>query len=306
VLWRERRGWRKPDLGLALWLGAGAASIVLAGYAARETWRQLRDSKVLVRNFYGALRVDEFSDYHRKIRELNHGTIIHGIQFLNPLFRHEPTTYYAWDSGIGLAWRTLADKGPLRMGVIGLGAGTLAAYGRAGDTIRFYDINPAVIRIAKSQFTYLTDCPAHVDVALGDARLSLAREPSQQFDILVIDAFSGDSIPVHLLTREAFQIYWRHLKPEGVLAVHISNHYLNLAPVVQLAANESHKQAWQIDNDADDPAQIFTATYVLVSSRAGFFDQLLFRGQLIAIQVPPSLRPWTDDYSNLWQVLKLK
>jgi hypothetical protein len=306
ALWRERRQWRKPDLGLALWLAAGAGSIVLAGYAGRETWRQLHDSKVLVRNFYGALRVDEFIDYHRKVRELSHGTIIHGVQFLSPLFRNEPTTYYGWSSGIGLAWRTLAEKGPLRMGVVGLGAGTLAAYGRGGDTIRFYDINPAVIRIAKREFTYLADCPAHVDIVLGDARLSMASEPSQRYDILVIDAFSGDSIPVHLLTREAFELYWRHLKPDGVLAVHISNHYLDLAPVVQLAANEWHKQAWAIDSDPDDPAEIFTATYVLVSSRAGFFDQLLFHGQLTGIHVPPGLRPWTDDYSNLWQILKLK
>ena len=306
ALWRERGRWKKPDLGLALWLAAGAATIVLAAYTGRETWRNLRNSRLLVRNFYGALRVDDLTDYHRKIRQLNHGTIIHGVQFLNPLFRPQPTTYYGWSSGIGLAWRSLADTGPLRMGVIGLGSGTLAAYGRSGDTIRFYDINPAVIRIARTQFTYLADCPAHIDIVLGDARLAMAGEPTQRYDLLVIDAFSGDSIPVHLLTREAFQIYWRHLKPYGILAVHISNHYLDLAPVVQLAANESHKQAWEVDNDADDPAQIYPATYVLVTSRPGFFDHLLFHGSLTGIQVPPHLRPWTDDYSNLWQVLKLK
>jgi len=306
TLWRGHKRWKKPDLSFAAWLIALAASLVLAVYAGRETWRDLRHTHLLVRNFYGALRVEDFTDFHRKIRQLNHGTIIHGVQFFSPFFRHEPTTYYAWDSGAGLAWRTLSPTGPLRMGVIGLGAGTLAAYGRAGDTIRFYDINPAVIQIAKTEFTYLADCPAHIDIVLGDARLSLAREPSRQFDLLMVDAFSGDSIPVHLLTREAFQIYWRHLKPNGVLAVHVSNHYLDLAPVVQLAANESHKQAWQIDNDNDDRAQIYTSTWVLLTSRPGFFDQPLFRGQLTRIGVRPRLRPWTDDYSNLWQVLKLK
>ncbi len=306
ALWREHKHWSKPDLALSLWLAALAATIVLAGYAGRETWRNLRDARLLVRNFYGALRVDDFTDYHRKIRELTHGTIIHGSQFLNPLFRHQPTTYYAFTSGIGLTWSALSSSGPLRMGVVGLGTGTLAAYGRSGDSIRFYDINPAVIHIARTQFTYLSDCPAHIDIVPGDARLSMAREPSQRFDILVIDAFSGDSIPVHLLTLEAFALYWRHLKPDGVLAVHISNHYLNLAPIVKLAADQLHQQAWQIDNDNDDPAEVFTSTYVLVSNRSGFFDSPLLRGELTQIDVPAHLRAWTDDYSNLWQVLKLR
>ncbi|HTU43872.1 MAG TPA: fused MFS/spermidine synthase [Bryobacteraceae bacterium] len=306
ALWREHKRWTKPDLSLALWLAALAATMVLAGYACRETWYNVRDSRLLVRNFYGALRVDDLTDYHRKIRELTHGTIIHGVQFLNPLFRHQPTTYYGFTSGIGLTWNALSAAGPLRMGIVGLGAGTLAAYGRSGDTIRFYDINPAVIRIAQTQFTYLADCPAHVDIVLGDARLSLAREPSQRFDILVIDAFSGDSIPVHLLTREAFQIYWRHLKPDGVLAVHISNHYLDLAPVVELAAEQFHKQAWQVDNDSDDPTEVYASTYVLVSNRPSFFDQPFFSGLLTRIDPPPGLRAWTDDYSNLWQILKFK
>jgi SAM-dependent methyltransferase len=306
ALWREHNRWAKPDVSLAVWLAALAATAVLAAYAGRETWRNVRDARLLVRNFYGALRVDDLTDYHRKIRELTHGTIIHGVQFRNPLFRHQPTTYYAFTSGIGLTWNALSSSGPLRMGVVGLGAGTLAAYGRGGDTLRFYDINPAVVRIAQTQFTYLADCPAHVDIVLGDARLSMSREPSQRFDILVVDAFSGDSIPVHLLTREAFQIYWRHLKPNGVLAVHISNHYLDLAPVVKLAAEQFHQQAWQIDNESDDPAEVYTSTYVLVSNRPGFFDQPLFSGQLIRINAPPRLRAWTDDYSNLWQILKFQ
>lgn len=304
ALWRDRHGWKKPDFGFGVWLSALAATLLLSAYACRETWRDVRDATLLVRNFYGALRVEEFMDYGRKIRQLSHGTIIHGVQFVHPLFRHQPTTYYAFTSGAGLAWTKLARSGPLRMGIVGLGAGTLAAYGRAGDTLRFYDINPAVIQVARTRFTYLSDCPAHVDISPGDARLSMAREASQHFDLLVIDAFSGDSIPVHLLTREAFQVYWRHLKPDGVLAVHISNHYLNLAPVVKLAAEEAHKQAWQVDSEGDDAAEVFASTYVLVSSRASFFEDRLFSGELARIDVPAGMRPWTDDYSNLWQILK--
>jgi len=306
VLWRERAAWRSPNLGFALWMFALSASFLFAVYVAKRTWMEARSSRLMVRNFYGALRVnDEKSGIHMA-RDLMHGTITHGIQFLDPVLRHFPTTYYAHNSGIGLTWRVLARSGPLRMGVVGLGAGTLAAYGRGGDVLRFYDINPLVIDIAKNQFTYVYDCAAHVDIVLGDARLSLAREPNQQFDILVIDAFSGDSIPVHLLTREAFAIYWRHLKPNGVLAVHVSNRYLNLSPVVMLAAKESGKRVFEVDNDDDDNREIYGANYVLVTSRPNFFDQPEFRGRLLAINVPTNLRTWTDDYSNLWQVLTYK
>jgi SAM-dependent methyltransferase len=192
------------------------------------------------------------------------------------------------------------------MGVIGLGAGTLAAYGRGGDRLHFYEINPLMQAIARTQFTFLSDCPAHVDVALGDARITLSREKPQNFDILVVDAFSGDAIPVHLLTREAFALYWRHLKPDGVLAVHVSNRYLDIPPVVQLAAQKSAKSAWLVDNEDRDLSGIYGASYVLVTSRDGFSKQPLLRGKLKRIAVPAHVHEWTDDYSNLWDILDAK
>ncbi len=303
VFWRERLHWKKPQLIRPLWMGSLACTVVLCGYVSHQIWKQRRSAIFLGRNFYGALRVDDTIDHHNRIRELTHGTILHGIQFLQPELRHRPTSYYARNSGIGLAWYALAPGGPLKMGIVGLGAGTLAAYGRAGDTLRFYDINPLVVKIAKEQFTFLSDCPSHVDIVLGDARLSLASEPPQRFDILVIDAFSGDAIPVHLLTREAFHLYWRHLKPDGVLAVHVSNRYLNLAPVVALGTIDSGKQVWRIDNADNDLQEIYSSTYVLASSRRNLFSNALFHGLLEKIDIPRGLRPWTDDYSNLWQVL---
>lgn len=306
VLWRERDRWKKPDLGFALWMGALTGTVILAAYAGRETWHELRSATVLRRNFYGPLRVEDLTDHQNQIRELSHGTIIHGLQFREPMLRDVATSYYSRDSGIGLTWRILERGGPVRMGIVGLGAGTLAAYGRAGDTLRFYEINPLVIELAKTQFTFLSDCPAHIEIVPGDARLSLAREPNQRFDVLVIDAFSGDAIPIHLLTREAFAIYWRHLKPDGVLAVHVSNRYLNLAPVVLLSSKGFGKQVWEVDNEDDDPHEIYAASYVLATSRANFFDDPLFKGELLTIDVSPGLRAWTDDYSNLWQVLNYK
>ncbi len=303
VLWRGRSSWNDPVLQLRLWQIAGGGAIVLAGFAFAETWRTVGSARLLARNFYGALRVQDEVDRKRIVRVLNHGSITHGVQFLRPELSHLATTYYARDSGVGLAWRTLETAGPIRMGVVGLGAGTLAAYGRAGDTLRFYEINPLIVQIAQNQFTYLSDCPAHVDLVLGDARLSLAAEPSQKLDLLVVDAFSGDAIPVHLLTREAFRIYWRHLKPDGVLVLHISNRYLTLGPVIKLAAEESGTQAWEVDSDDNEVQEIYGASYVLVTNRPGFFTSALLKGRLSNVTVPPGMRPWTDDYSNLWQVL---
>ncbi len=289
-----------------IWCGALAAGVLLGVYVVREAWRGQHSAVLLARNFYGALRVEDETDHGRKVRELSHGTITHGAQFLDAGLSHQPTTYYGRNSGIGLTWRVLEPSGPLRMGIIGLGTGTLAAYGRSGDTLRFYELNPLMASIAHSQFTYLSDCPAHTEVALGDARLTMARESPRRFDILVVDAFSGDAIPIHLLTREAFAIYWRHLQPNGVLVVHISNRYLKLAPVVKLTAQEFGKPAWQVDSDDDDLKEVYGASYVLVTSRPAFFDHPLFRRKLLPIAVPDHLRGWTDNYSNLWQLLDFK
>jgi hypothetical protein len=268
-------------------------------------WEELRNSVARERNFYGTLLVEDLQDDEHKIRQLSHGTITHGVQILDANFRRVPTTYYGRESGAGLTWRVLEKQGPIKLGVVGLGAGTMATYGRKGDTIRFYDLNPLVIKIARQYFTFLADCPAHVDVALGDARLTLAREPSQEFDMLVIDAFSGDAIPVHLLTRQAFDIYWRHLKPNGVLAVHISNQYLNLAPIVLLDAKARSLPAWQVDNDEDDSISVDAASYVLVTKRAGFFANPLMQERLRTISVPAHMKPWTDDFTSLWPILRI-
>jgi SAM-dependent methyltransferase len=305
LFWRERQSWWHRQIPRAVWCAAAAGSALLTFYGARETWLELRYSVVNARNFYGALLVEDLQEDEYKIRELSHGTITHGLQILEPRLRHVPTTYYGRESGIGLAWRVLETQGPLKVGVVGLGTGTIAAYGRGGDTLRFYDLNPLVIGIARQDFTFLGDSPAHIDIVLGDARLSMAREVSQQFDILVIDAFAGDAIPVHLLTRQAFNIYWSHLKPDGVLAVHVSNHYLDLAPIVELDSKTRSLPAWKVENDADDSIQVYNSTYVLVSRRAGFFEDPLLSDRLAGITVPKNMQPWTDDFTSLWRILKL-
>jgi len=173
--------------------------------------------------------------------------------------------------------------------------------------MEFYDINPAVIHIAMTDFTFLSGSPARIEVVPGDARISLSRQASQQFDLLVLDAFTGDAIPVHLLTREAFALYWKHLRPDGILAVHISNRYLNLAPVVARSAADFHKQAMRIEDGSDEATNTSASVYALVMNRPDFFASPAFRDHVALIeplQPDPNFQPWTDDYTNLFRILK--
>ena len=280
---------------------------------------QSEGARLSARNFYGVLRVIDGDipnvvvvkdagaqplDDDPRYRRLMNGTINHGIQFLAADRRREPTSYYSRESGIGVALKSAEKRGALRVGVIGLGAGTIAAYGRPGDAYTFYEINPLVIRIADDQFTFLKDSPANIHIVLGDARLSLESEPPQAFDVLAVDAFSGDSIPIHLLTLEAFELYFRQLAPEGILAVHISNHYLNLQPVVEAAANRLGKEAVIVSNQDDHSKGIYASVWILIGNRPGLFDQLEFEN---AFRVPMDAKRqelWTDDYSSLFKILR--
>ena len=288
---------------LRLWLPAGVAALAtLTG--AGLTVRQFYDGTVLsARNFYGTLRVFDWNTGSPgTARSLAHGVIVHGTQYLAPALRRRPTEYYGPASGVGHAMAALQrNPAPLRIGVIGLGAGTMAAYGRRGDVVRFYEINPAVIDIAEHQFSFLRDSPARIELARGDARLTLAAEPVQNFDLLVVDAFSGDSIPVHLLTREALDVYLRHMKPGGLIAFHLSNLYLDLVPVVQRLAQAGQLSARLIEADDDDDFNS-PSSWVLVSTDA----RSLAARQIasVAKPIPPNAtRLWTDDFSDLLRFL---
>ncbi len=293
--------WRRPMPLVGAALTAG-----LVIYVTVEVRQSLADYPIMVRNFYGSLKVRDTGSAAESdsVRKLVHGTIDHGEQFLNPQRKRMPTTYYGPKSGVGLAIRERQPSGPMRVGVIGLGTGTLAAYSRPGDYYRFYEINPLVIDLASHSFTYIKDTMAKVEIALGDARLSLEREQPENFDVLAVDAFSGDSIPVHLLTREAFVLYFRHLKPGGALAVHVSNKYLDLQPVVLMAADTLHLRAMVVDTSDEDNNAIFGATWVLVTARPELFESALLKPVAATMERKKSMRLWTDDYSNLFQILK--
>ena len=260
--------------------------------------------RLSVRNFYGVLRVKEYGaeGETEHLRRLLHGTIMHGEQYMTGLARRDLTSYYQVTSGIGKAIAAKQAAGPVRVGVIGLGTGTLAGYGRKGDVYRFYEINPAVVTIAKRDFGYLGDSEATVEVALGDARLSMEREPPEKFDVLAVDAFSSDSIPVHLITKEALAVYFRHMKPEGIVAFHVSNRFLNLGPVVGQIARVSGAFAVSIyEKGEGDKTQ---SDWVLVSRDPKALEDKVIKDVSEPVEEKPQWRLWTDDYNNLVQILK--
>ncbi len=280
-----RAGWPQR----LLWTATTATMAIVAG---AQVYAYHHNARLVARNFYGALRVVESGG----VRRLYHGTIEHGSQFINPARRAFATTYYGPPSGVGLALRFCCGEAK-RVGIVGLGAGTLATYGRAGDQFRYYEIDPEVIRLARSEFSYLGDTAANVQIQEGDARLSLDREPPQMFDVLAVDAFSGDAIPVHLLTEEAFAVYRRHLKPSGILAIHISNQYLDLAPVIGRLA----PGAVVVQSEKDQLLDLASATWVLNTTDSGFLSRI----ESVARPIPArSLRRWTDDYNNLFEALR--
>jgi SAM-dependent methyltransferase len=288
-------------LSLAVLLG-------IAGCAAYDSMRYQRDVRVASRSFYGVLRVKQYGvdGDESQLRRLVHGAIMHGEQFMHESRRGMLTTYYHQDSGIGGAIRSLGER-PARVGVIGLGVGTIAAYGRPGDVYRFYEIDTRVMRVALHEFTYLADSKAKIELALGDARLTLEREPPRRFDVLAVDAFSSDAIPVHLITREALGVYLRHVEPDGIVAFHVSNRFLDLIPVVARLAKENGAHAVLVRDDPDEEEdyQRSRTDWVLVSRDAAALKrkEIVERGA-VDPEERSDWRTWTDDYSNLIQILK--
>jgi spermidine synthase len=304
VLWNEAI----PKIGV--WVPRFlliVAVSALAVYLTRKEYEDLKGYHLVVRNFYGALKVrDDDPGTESAQRNLLHGTINHGNQLLAEDRRYTTTSYYGENSGLGRAIRALQERGPVRIGSIGLGAGVTTNYGRKGDYLRVYEINPLVEKIAQTEFSFYPHSPADKKILMGDARLTLEAQEPQNFDILSVDAFSSDSIPIHLLTREALELYFKHLKPNGVLALHISNRYLDLAPVCAAGAKYLNKTATVVSDDGEGGNYLNSSTWVLLTSDKSLTDSPAFIG---ANTYPPNLpekfRPWTDDYSNIWQIVNL-
>jgi predicted O-methyltransferase YrrM len=302
--------WRRWPAGVPSWVRWNAllltptAWLMLIGILEFPPEAAGVKTILAVRNFYGPLEVTtrHMQGAAGDVMELQNGNIVHGRQFVAREKSCEPLSYYMRTSGVGVAIEELAKAGDLKIGVIGLGAGSLAGYARAGDTVRFYEINPLVRDIATDVFHFLP-CAANHSIEMGDARLVLEREAPNNFDILAVDAFTGDAIPVHLLTQEAFALYWRHLKPGGVLAVHVSNTFIDLAPVVSAAAAQSGKAARAITAFAAEDSGFSHSIWMLVTDDPAFFDRPAVVQTMTAAPVAPG-RAWTDGYSDLWRALR--
>ncbi len=264
------------------------------------------------RSYFGIYTVlDHGGD---KTRLLSHGTTVHGMQNLTPGHETDPTSYYAPKSGVGLAMR-LVTSPAARVGVVGLGAGTLACYARPGQDWRFYEIDPAIATIAKDpkRFVFLSRCLPHVPIVIGDARLSLAEAPAGGLDVLVIDAFSSDAVPMHLLTREAFAVYQRALAPNGLLMVHISNRYIQLEPVLAGAAEAGGWTSAVRDYHASDDDVAHnraTSLWVALSHDPALIAQLTARSAAEGnpwrpVQQRPGFAAWTDDHASILPLLRL-
>lgn len=268
----------------------------------------LNGSLSVTRGFYGVLKVNENDQDNPDLHHLTlqHGATIHGLQYLHPDRKKDPSSYYTSTSGIGRLLRTHKPDGGRRVGAVGLGSGTLAAWGRAGDTFRFYEINDDVARLATSTFTYLKDSQAKTELVMGDARLSMEREPDQQYDVIILDAFSSDAIPVHLLTLEAFGHYQRHLKADGAIVVHVSNRYLDLHPVVYRLAEKIGFPAVTIDDNdvAYEDAGFYGSDWIILTRNTALLEQPLIKDLTSPpVEYPSRIMYWTDERSDLLSLL---
>jgi hypothetical protein len=304
-----------------------SGTVVMSVRAAQQIRADLAGELYIQRNFYGVVRVQardfrsavpirvgslgqDITSYRRLA--LVHGVTIHGFQFQDAPLRDLPTAYYGATGGGGLAVLHHPERGRgMRVGVLGLGIGTLAAYGQPGDVYRFYEINPAVVRLAEGWggfFSYLSESAAAVEIVPGDARLSLEAELDaggpQGYDVLALDVFSSDAIPVHLLDSQAFAVYIRHLQPDGILAVHISNSHLDLTPVVWTLADAYGLARLLIDDPGDGIITQRSLWMLLAREPSVLADPAIAERAKPMEGYAPRLRLWTDDYNNLIQILK--
>ncbi len=298
--------WTRGNLSVRIPLMAlllGGLTAVAASVIGKDQF-----TSATLRNFYGILRVKENMDTKGAFRLLTHGTIRHGFQYLRGAKHDWPTSYYGPHSGAGIVLQALKRQGR-RVAIVGLGTGTLAAWGRPGDTFRFYEINPAVHDIAKEWFTYLQDSQAKTEIVLGDARVQMERElasgQTNDFDVILVDAFSSDAIPLHLLTAECGDLYRRRIRPGGLLLLHISNRSLNLEPVTRgLAQHLGWKAAELVSLDYAETGES-SSNWVLITDNSDFLERSEIAGAVVhwaGKQRPPIT--WTDDFASLWHVLK--
>lgn len=309
------RRFRNPIWG-GLALLVTVQALVVLGMGLFHHYRETReDSVISLRGFHGVIRAYEaYEGTPDHYRAMFHGRISHGRQYLNPIYRNIPTTYYSENSGVGALLQSLpqrqpGSREPIKMGVVGLGSGSLAVHAEPGDSIVFYEISPEVEQMARSHFTYLEDCKGDASVVQGDARTSLERELREdgprQFDVLFVDAFSGDSIPIHLMTEESFELYFKHIKEDGALVTHITNLHIDLSDPVRNLAKHFGRDALLVTHyPEDDDYHLYFSEWVIITKNPEIINRLFDGGWVDEwLREEPEDIFWTDDYSNLLEVV---
>ncbi len=296
-------------LALQKWAAVVAFAVVCttSWFAMDNIKDYSRDMRVMMRNFYGVVRTRDYND-PVPFRVMYHGAINHGGQLMSPEDQRKPSTYFGPTSGYGRAFASLPET-PRRVGVLGLGAGAIAAYARKGDLFRFYEIDPQVAAVAMKEFTFLTGSPAQIDVVLGDGRLSLEREAPQRYDLLAIDAFSGDSIPMHLVTHEAMKVYVKHLAEGGVIVFQATNRFVNIMPVVERLAASVGMTAVLVSDEPDSKAGgasywLSSTDQIIVTKNPRILNSEALRNAAEPLPINPKFPLWTDDFYNLLGILK--
>ncbi len=282
------------------WLFALVLAALMVAQGGLETIQTSLDG-LRTRSYFGIYTVRDYPD--QKLRTLAHGTTLHGEQSFDPALRNLPVTYYGPSSGAGMVFGNLAALFPVqpRVGVVGLGTGTLACYYRKGAAWRFFEIDPAVLELSTNgTFTYLRDCAPQVPTVIGDARLELAKFRAGSFDVLAIDAFSSDAIPLHLLTDEAFGIYDQALDPRGILLVHISNRYIELEPALAALA-QRHGLTAVIRDDVAGGDLLTPSSWVIIARNPARIDELRRLEPRLELRplLPAAPRVWSDDYASI-------
>jgi spermidine synthase len=284
----------------ALATGALILFYALALQPLTETGERLH----VARNFFGVKKV--LFDVNSNLRKLTHGDTMHGLEGLGPARQGKPLSYYFPNGPLGNVMEMMADRPNQHIGVVGLGSGTIAAYALPNRQITFFEIDPQVEHIARSYFTFLPRCGARCDVVLGDGRLSIEKVPDGEFDLLVLDAFNSDAIPAHLVSREALAMYRTKLKPNGAILFHVSNRYLRIEKLVAALAADAKMPALERSDDDESELGKSRSTYIAVANRWDSITPLAGLGEWIFVEAPTGFSPWTDDYSNLLGILRMR
>jgi len=297
--------WVLRKEGVVVMGAAAGVAVACAVFYGKQVHDEVAGNRILLRNFYATLQTHDTAPdavTGSGTRVLIDGVIIHGEQYLEEPWRSRPVTYYGVNSGVGRVM-DVKREGPRKVAVIGLGAGTMAAFGKEGDHYRFYEINPQMVWVAENEFSYLRDSKAAISHALGDARLSLEREDSHNFDVMVIDAFSSDSVPMHLMSAEAMEVFLKHLAPDGVIVFNVTNRYLNLTPPIQRIAREYGLISIYISDEPTDRIH-YDSEFVLVSRDPAVMSDPRIASGATMVEDIPNLGVWTDNYNNLFRILR--